>query len=155
MMNNRNILLRSLLTGFVGGVFWCLIALVASYFKVIDLSPKYYLQMFLFKKKWLMKWYGTILTVVIYGLISAVIAYVYYLLLRKVDGMLIGVMFGIGLAAFFLFVFPQISQDIPQLLSMSKRSITANSCILILYGTFIGYSISFDYRQMRIQLEKK
>lgn len=155
MMSKKRVLIRSLITGFIGGLFWCLITLVASYFKIIDISPKTYLKLLFTNDKWLFKWYGTLFTVIVYGLISIFIAYIYYVLFKKIEGMLIGIFYGVGLAILVLFIFPQLYTDVPYLFKMSKRSITTSMCFFILYGTFIGYSISFDYKQMKVEMNNK
>lgn len=154
-MDNRHILWRSLLTGFIGGVFWCSVTLIASYFKIIDISPKMYLQLILSNKKWLTKWYGTVFTIIIFGVFSIVIAYVYHVLFKKIERLIVGVLFGMGISVVVLFILPHLFNDAPYLLTMSKRSMTASICLFILYGTFIGYSISFDYKQIMMQTEKK
>lgn len=148
------LLTRSLVTGFIGGLFWCSITLILNYFKIVDLSPKTYLSLII-NNKWLFKWYGTFFTIVIYGVISIFIAYIYYIAFKKIGGLMFSVLYGMGLFILVLFIFPQFSSDFPYLLTMTRRSILTSACILILYGTFIGYSISFDFKQMKVELNKK
>lgn len=154
MMTKERVLIRTLITGFIGGVFWSSISLILKYFKIIDISPKTYLLLFL-SEKWLFKWYGTLFTIILYGILSIIIAYIYYITFKKIGGLMFGVLYGIGLFVIVLFLFPQLYADVPYLLTMSKRSITTSVCIFILYGVFIGYSISFDYQQMQIEMSEK
>ena|SRR5690625_10623 len=151
----KQVLKRSLLTGFLGGIFWCMITLVLHYFNIIDVSPYDYLKWFKLSEKWLKTFAGVVFTILIYGIISIGIAYLYYLFFKKIEGLLIGIVYGLMLFVFVLIIIPQINSHVPNILLMSYRSITTSICLFILYGLFIGYSISFDYKQMKVQLKMK
>ena len=47
----------------------------------------------------------------------------------------------------FSFGFSPMFKDLPGLTKMSSDSIITSICIFVLYGVFIGYSISFDYQE--------
>lgn len=154
-MNDKKIFLRALLTGFIGGLFWCTLTLVLNYFNIVDLSPKTYLKLLFTKDKWLSKWYGTIFTIFIYSILSMVFASIYYVLFKKIEGMVIGIVYGMTLFLIVVFLLPQLFTNTPYIFSMSKRSIITSACLFILYGTFIGYSISFDYYQIKFDIDEK
>lgn len=155
MMNSKSVLKRALLTGFIGGIVWCTITLVLNYFKIIDISPRVYLKWLKLSDKWLKTVYGIIFTIGLYGILSIGIAYIYYLFFKKIEGLIIGIAYGIGLFVIVFIIIPQINSHIPNIFLMSTRSITTSVCLFLLYGLFIGYSISFDFKQMQVDSGEK
>src|SRR5699024_6513420 len=127
------------------------LALVLAYFNLIEKSPKAYLKLAFLDKKWIANWYGTLFTIFFYGILSMFVAYFYYLVLRRINGLVIGIVFGIGMWLIVLLLFPLFFSELPYILSLPKRSLVTSWCLFILYGVFIGYSISFDYRQAILQ----
>lgn len=154
-MNTNIVLKRALLTGFVGGVLSCMLTLVLHYFKIIEISPKDYLTLLKLSDKWLATIYGTVFTIIFYGVLSIGIASIYYLLFKKKESLLMGIFYGVGLFILIIFAMPLLSSKIPHIMILSKRSITTSVCLFILYGTFIGYSISFDFKQMQVEMNEK
>ena len=57
------------------------------------------------------------------------------------------ILFGVVCWLILLLVFSPMFKDLPALTKMSSNSIITSICIFILYGVFIGYSISFDYQE--------
>ncbi|MUV39664.1 uncharacterized protein JNUCC1_03548 [Lentibacillus sp. JNUCC-1] len=148
---------RSLLTGFIGGVLWSLFGVVFYYFNFTEVSPRAFLLRSWLSKEWTSTWLGDLLSVLMVGIISLGTALVYYGLLRKMNTLWAGVAYGAILWGVVFYVLNPIFTNIPLLADMSKETIVSTLCLFILYGTFVGYSISYDYKDtnLRIMKEKK
>ncbi|MBK5483921.1 hypothetical protein JFV29_18960 [Peribacillus sp. TH16] len=46
-----------------------------------------------------------------------------------------------------IFVLKPMFSDLPSFSEMSSKSIITSICIFILYGLFVGYSISYDHQE--------
>lgn len=144
--NNSLVITNMLTVGFFGGVIASFLGLVAHYFNFMDFSPKFILTSWS-KQAWMKAWQGSLMTMILFGIISIVVAFLYYLLLKKMQSMVTYMMFGFVCWLIFLFAFKPMFRDLPPLSKMSSDSIITSICIFVLYGVFIGYSISFDYHE--------
>src|SRR5690606_3301955 len=95
--------------------------------------------------KWIDKWYGYIFFVLFISVLSIVFALIYYVLFRKINGWFIGVVYGLMLWTIFGLFIPLLFYDISFTELVTSRTNVATICSFILYGVFIGYSISYDY----------
>lgn len=139
------VLLRTLLTGFIGGLFWGSLSVILYYFNFIEVSPKAYFLRSWTKATWTSGWKGDIVTIIIASLLSIGIAALYFGILKKVQSIWMGVVFGIALWLVVLFGFHPLFPHVQSVIDLRTNTIISSLCIFILYGTFIGYSISFDY----------
>ncbi|ASN05272.1 YqhR family membrane protein [Virgibacillus necropolis] len=146
-----SLLARSLLTGFIGGLGWSTLGLIMYYFNFSKVSPTSFILRSWLNAKWTHEWLGDLISIVIIGVISIVVALVYYGLLRKISTMWIGTLFGIILWGIVFYLLQPIFPNIPPLNELGKDTIVSTLCLFILYGTFIGYSISYDYRDTAIR----
>jgi len=148
------ILLRALLTGFIGGLFWCSISIGLYYFNFLEVSPKTYVLRSWLQSGWTDTWVGDIVSILFVSILSMVVALIYYSLLKKVNSIWIGVLFGTVLWVFAAFVLHPLFSNVQSLFDFSIDTIISTLCLFVLYGTFIGYSISFDYYDMVIKADK-
>lgn len=140
--------IRSLMTGLVGGFLLGFSWIVLSYFNFVEFSPRAIL---LFKWKSLQGvsvWLGSLITILLISIFSIIIAIIYYAMLKKINSIWIGVMF--GLTVWFV-IFVMIGFTFPhlKLAKLQTETIITTLCIFLLYGTFIGYSISYDYYRIK------
>ncbi len=149
--NTMSILGRSLLTGFVGGILWSTIAVFLYYFNFVEVSPKSFVLRSWLKTDWTDSWLGDLVSVIIIGLLSIVTAMIYYGILKKVQTMWISVVYGIILWGIVFYLLQPIYANIPNLVELQSNSIVTSLCLFILYGTFIGYSISYDYHDTQVE----
>lgn len=56
-------------------------------------------------------------------------------------------MYGIVLWVILFYILQPIFPNIPSLHELDKDTIITTLCLFIVYGTFIGYSISYDYHE--------
>lgn len=141
---------RSLKTGFVGGIFWGALALLLHYFNFTELHPKTFILKSWVQSNWTDKWQGDIVTLLLLGLLSLVISALYYMMFRKINSMWPGVIYGLVLVfIFFVVIYPLFTEQTP-LSDLKFATYTTTVCLFVLYGLFVGYSISYDYYDMKV-----
>lgn len=143
---------KSIVTGFIGGVFWSTLAYLAYILNFTEISPNLILQPFALGD-WKQGVFGNILSIIIIGLISIGAALVYYAILRRFDGMWLGIVYGGALWLLVFFVLNPIFPNVETVFELTRGTIVTTLCLYILYGVFIGYSISFDYKEFNTELE--
>lgn len=149
--NTSTLLGRSLLTGFVGGLLWSTISVLLYYFNFLEVSPKSFVLKSWISNAWTDRWLGDLISIILIGLLSLAIALIYYGLFKKIKSMWVGVVYGIILWGIVFFLLQPIFQNVPALLELQTNTIVTSICLYILYGTFIGYSISYDYHDSQVQ----
>lgn len=140
-----SMLSRSLSTGFFGGIFWSFIAWVASYFHFTSVSPTTFIIRSWLKADWTNSWLADVLSILAVSVISLLVAMVYYVLLRKTRGLLPSILFGLALWGGLFYLLLPIFPNVKPLTQLDSDTIVTTICIFILYGIFIGYSISYEY----------
>lgn len=146
---------RSLLTGFVGGILASLLGLFMYYFNFIEVSPKSYVIRSWTTATWTNTWLGNVVTVLLIGLLSIGVALIYYGIFKKIYSLWMGVVYGLLLWVIVFFVLQPIFTNVPRVAEMEINSIVSSICLYIIYGTFIGYSISFDYQERILNTSNK
>ncbi len=140
-------------TGLFGGIFWGLIGFIANFLSFTEIRLNVIIAS-LALGDWKREWQGTIVSIIILGLLSVCTAYIYSAVLKKFPGFWVGI--GYGMVLFFL-VFIILNPFIPAMKpfsELSRDTIITSICIYILYGIFIGYSINYEY-QNNIAQEKE
>ncbi|CQR46800.1 hypothetical protein BN1058_01075 [Paraliobacillus sp. PM-2] len=140
-----SIMARTLTTGFFGGVFWSFIGWIASYFHFTSFSPATFLIRSWLDADWTNTWLANVLSILGMGIISLLVAIVYYLFLRKTRGLLPSFLFGLLLWGVVFYALLPIFPNIKPLPQLDSDTIVTTICLFLLYGIFIGYSISYDY----------
>lgn len=143
---------KAITTGFIGGVFWSLLAYLAYILNFTEVSPNLILQPFALGD-WKDGTLGQFISIVIIGLISIGAALVYYAVLKKFKSMWIGIVFGGALWALVFFILNPIFPNMDTVFELPRGTIVTTLCLYILYGTFVGYSISFDYNELQAKPE--
>ncbi|MBP1914754.1 YqhR family membrane protein [Lederbergia galactosidilytica] len=137
----------SAITGFVAGVGGALLCFAAHYFNLTKIKPSFVLM--IFRGDWKDGWLGIIITCLIYGVISIGVAFGYYILLKRKHSIIWGGIYG---AALFCLVFLVLHPVIPTIQFITKYNlitILTEASFFILYGIFIGYSISYEYNEQQ------
>ncbi|MCK1991470.1 YqhR family membrane protein [Peribacillus muralis] len=144
---NQSVLIyNALIIGFVGGAAASLAGMIAHYVNFMDFSPRFILTSWS-NMKWIDHWLGVLMTVILFGILSVVIALLYYALFKRVKSMFSGIIFGVVCWALLIFVLKPMFSDLPAFSKMSTNTIITSVCIFILYGLFLGYSISYDHQE--------
>jgi len=143
--NNMNVLYRSLLTGFIGGILASSFAVFMYYFNFAEVAPKTYVIRPFFKSNWTSNWIGDLLSILIVGILSVLVALLYFILFKKIYAMWLSGLYGLVLWLFIFIVLQPLFENVQKVYEMNSDTIISTICLFLLYGIFIGYSISYDY----------
>jgi hypothetical protein len=131
-------------TGLAAGLIWIGFAWIASCFHFVQVKPQ------INSVDWFFRyWINITLEIVIFTCASIGFAWVYYFLFRKWSSIIISAAFGLiafylfGLMAFrkfFYFTF---------FLHTDKNTLITYICLFILYGVFIGVTLSYEEEQRK------
>lgn len=91
---------------------------------------------------------GTVISIILIGVISIGAAFLYFLLLKRLKTMWPGILYGLVLWLLVFFVFNPIFPDVRTVTELTSDTIITTICIYLLYGLFVGYSISFEYNEL-------
>ena len=141
------------LTGLFGGILWSSIALLAYVFNFTDVRPNLILEPWALGD-WKKGWIGTVFSILIIGVVSIVASLIYYALLRKFNNLWVGLIYGAGLFLLVFYVLNPIFPGIDSFWKLSRDTLITTACIYVLYGVFIGYSISFEEAERSAADEK-
>ncbi|ALX48059.1 YqhR family membrane protein [Lentibacillus amyloliquefaciens] len=142
-----SILSRSLLTGFIGGLIGGFFGVVLYYFNFSEVAPRSYVFRSWLTADWIDTWLGTVLSILVIGVISLGSALIYFMLFKKINTLWMGAVYGILLWVIVFYLLQPIFPNIPHVMDLKSDTIVSTICLYILYGTFIGYSISYDYNE--------
>src|SRR5699024_2072064 len=82
-------------TGFFGGIIWGLISAFFGYFNFTSITPKSFIIRPFVQTEWSDKWLGQLISIFILCVLSIVVAFIYYVLFKKINkaypGFLLGV----------------------------------------------------------------
>ncbi|MFD0048427.1 YqhR family membrane protein [Actinomycetes bacterium NPDC127524] len=135
-----------LIIGFWGGILWSFIGIVACFFNFMKFSPKIILTSWS-GAHWIEGWLGTIITLLIYSILSMAAALLYYSLLKKFQNMMAGIIYGAVLWILLFFILKPVFSGLPSIEQLKGNTGITSFCIFILYGVFIGSSISYEYQE--------
>ncbi|WP_129688484.1 YqhR family membrane protein [Gottfriedia acidiceleris] len=137
--------------GFFGGIFWSTVLLVLSYFDFTQIGPN-----FVFERIKLGKWANgnveNLISIVGIGIISIIIAFIFYFIGRKFNGVLPGIFFGLLLWVIVFILLGKVAFDLKAIKDYSSDTTVTTICLFILYGTFIAYSVSFAFQEQKAYL---
>lgn len=134
--------------GFFAGFIWGGLKMIEHYFHFTSLSPGFLLEPF-FLHSFLSAWPGYLLGWVAFTAMSIVAALLYGLLLAKAKGAWFGLAYGAAWwAVIYLGVGP-LSGMMPWINRMDLNTISTDACLFLMWGIFIGYSISFEFTDER------
>ncbi|WP_234987215.1 YqhR family membrane protein [Bacillus sinesaloumensis] len=136
--------------GLFGGVFWSLLSYFTYVFNFTELSPNLILKPWILGD-WKNRVLGQFIGIFVIGIISIGVALLYYALLKKFQSIWVGAGFGIALWLLVFYVFNPIFPDIKTVAELERNTVITTLCFYILYGVFIGYSISFEENEMKGQ----
>ncbi|MFD1707700.1 YqhR family membrane protein [Siminovitchia sediminis] len=132
-------------TGFVAGVIGSLMGYLVYYLNFTEISPGIILAPW--KGDWKHGWPGILLAVAIYGLVSILPALIYYGTLKKRKSFWWGIFYGVLIFLLVFLVIYPLFPETKSLLAYDFNTILTGICTFILYGVFIGYSISYEYEE--------
>src|SRR5690625_4772086 len=78
------IFIRSLLTGFIGGLIWSTIGDIMYYFNFTEVDSKYFILRPWKSMEWTSGWLGDIVTIISLSMLSIAVSVFYYLLFKRI-----------------------------------------------------------------------
>jgi len=141
--------------GIFGGFFSAVLAYIAHFFNFIPFGPGIILQTLpaYGTTHWMRGPSGHLLAILLISFLSIAAAYVYYLLLRRMNTAWVGLWFGFALWVIIFLGFNQLIPGIKTVRELGWNTNIALVCIFLFYGLFVGYSISYQYQQLHEQEE--
>lgn len=143
-----------IVTGLIGGILWSGLGYLAFVFNLTDVSPNVILEPWTIGD-WKKGWLGTVISIGIIGVLSIAVALIYYVALRRFPSIFVGMGYGIVLFLLVFFVLNPIFPGISPFKELSRNTIITSVCFYILYGIFIGYSISYEESEIRYRENKE
>ncbi|WP_205825320.1 YqhR family membrane protein [Bacillus sp. RO1] len=141
---------KVIVTGFVGGVFWSIIGYIAYIFSFTEISPNVVLQPWAIGD-WKKGWLGYVISIILLGLFGIGAALIYAAILKKFQQFWIGIVYGIALWGLVFFLLNPMFPSIKTVKELTLDTNVTNVCLYILFGVFVGYSISFEHNEMQNQ----
>lgn len=133
--------------GFYGGFIWGLIHFITYYLNLTKIGPAFILNPWAFGE-WKNQLLGQVIGVFAISLISIGVAFFYRVLFAKFKSIILSLIFGAGLWALIFYFLNPVFPDVKPLSDLDKNTIVTTGCIFLLYGLFVGYSISFHYDEI-------
>ncbi|MFD1736424.1 YqhR family membrane protein [Bacillus salitolerans] len=143
---------RTALTGFFGGVFWSFIGYMTYLFHFTKIPPNVILDPWAVGD-WKDGTLGQFISIFIYGLLSILVAFAYHMTLRRLDKFWISILFGLVLWGIVFIILNPIFANIEPIQEMDRNTLVTTLCLYTLLGTFIAYSISYEYTELKLQNE--
>jgi len=139
---------KVMIIGFFGGVFWSLIGYIAYFFNFTDMGPSLVLEPWAVGA-WKVKTAGHWVGIFIIGLLSIGVALIYNLFFKNIRKIWPSILFGVALWFIVFYLLNPMFPNLESVRDFSKNTIITTLCLYILYGVFVGYSISYDVEQMK------
>jgi hypothetical protein len=137
-------------TGLFGGLFWSTIGFIAYFFHFTEIRPNVLLEPWLLGK-WKYAWQGTVVSIIILGILSVAVAFIYYALFKKLNSWWYGLGYGILLFLIVFFLINPLIPGIKPIVDLKRDTIITSVCLYIIYGIFIGYSINYEYQNKKFE----
>jgi hypothetical protein len=139
--------------GLFGGVFWGSIGYLAYFFSLSEIRPNIILEPWALGN-WKKEWLGTVISIIFIGAFSVGAAFLYYAVLKRLKGIWPGFGYGIMLFLLVFFVLNPLFPGMAPFLQLQRDTIITSICLYIVYGIFIGYSISYAFQNQIVQVKE-
>ncbi|HLR73373.1 MAG TPA: YqhR family membrane protein [Pseudogracilibacillus sp.] len=132
------------LIGLFGGLFTILFLFIIHYFNMIEFNLFTPWKKLMLKGS-TMKWYDYFFSVFSYSVVSIIIAFIYYGFGKRRMHWDIGALYGILLGVITYIFLPILLYDQHLLNEYALKTHISFFVSIILFGIFIGYSISYEF----------
>ncbi|WP_240378053.1 YqhR family membrane protein [Bacillus piscicola] len=139
---------RILCIGLFGGLFWSIVGYFLYLLHFTKVGPGIALMPWALPE-WKNTYIGHLIGILVIGIISIGIAFLYRLLLQKWESIWIAGAFGLLLWVMVFYVLHPVFPGLETVAEMNKKTLTTTLCLFIVYGVFIGYSISYEFNEMQ------
>ncbi|GEN45295.1 YqhR family membrane protein [Alkalibacillus haloalkaliphilus] len=149
MEKESSVFKKGLFAGLVGGILFATAGSMAYFLSFSDVSHASFVFRSFFDGEWTTGWIAESISIVITGIIGVIPALIYYLLFKKLRGMMPGLIYGIALWFIVFGLLNPLFSYVPDLFSLNMDTIATTMSQFILYGVFIGYTISYEHHDQR------
>ncbi|WP_243290214.1 YqhR family membrane protein [Bacillus sp. FJAT-47783] len=140
-------LAKVILTGFIGGTLWSAIGYFAYFFHFTTISPNLALTP-LAVGDWKYETIGNVMGIFVNGFIAIFVALLYFAFLKNIKSMWAGILYGIVLWAIVFYLLSPIFPHLDPVVELDTNTNITNICLFVLFGVFVGYSISFEQNEL-------
>jgi len=140
--------LYAIYIGFFAGFIWGALKIVEQYFKFTKITIGFLVEPF-FRHDFLLTWQGMLIGWGFFALFSIVAAFLYMVTLWKQDGPWWGIAYGfVWWCVLYLLIGPTTGM-VYWMKDQDLNSILSDFCLFLVWGLFIGYSITVEYNDER------
>ncbi len=132
--------------GFFGGLIWSFIGYLAFFFNFVRVGPALVLMPWALGD-WKNGPIGQLVGIAVIAVLSIGVAFLYRYLLARFNSIWPGLFFGVGLWFIVFYFLNPIFPGLKPLANLDMNTIITSACLYILYGVFIGYSISYEFSE--------
>ncbi|WP_051189029.1 YqhR family membrane protein [Halalkalibacillus halophilus] len=150
MENHSSIIMKSIITGMFGAFIFGSIFSFTYFLTFTDLSHASFTLRPFIQDSWVDQFWGEIVSLIIIILLGAIPGYLYYATLKKLTGWLPGFVYGLVIWGIVYIGIGLLLPNIPPLNELGSDTIVTSVCLAVLYGVFVGYTISYDYHGERL-----
>lgn len=140
---------EAIIVGLFGAIIWNLLGYVAYLFRFTSIGPVIYAKPFL-SAEWEKQPLGHLAGIGVFSIFSILFALFYVFFFSKYSQPWIGIAFGVVLwSLFFLLIGPMFALIKP-VAQFDVNTIVTQLSLYILYGLFVGYSLSVEFSGQEI-----
>jgi magnesium-transporting ATPase (P-type) len=132
--------------GFYGGLIWSVLGYFTYLLNFTKYGPALVLSPWALGD-WKTKTLGQFIGIIVIALISILVAFAYKFVLSQIKSIWAGILFGIVLWGIVFYILNPIFPNLENVTELGRNTLATSICIYILYGLFVGYSISFEYNE--------
>lgn len=132
--------------GFFGGLIWGIVGYLAFFFNFIRVGPALVLMPWALGD-WKNGFIGHMIGIIVISILSIAVAFIYRYILARFNGIWPGFVYGLLLWLVVFYILNPIFPSLKPLANLDLNTIVTGICLYILYGVFIGYSISYEYSE--------
>ncbi|RSL30963.1 hypothetical protein D7Z54_23665 [Salibacterium salarium] len=134
--------------GFFGGLIWSLVGYAAFSLNFTKMGPAMAVLPWALPE-WKETYLGHLAGIFFISLLSVIVAFTYRMLLQKWQSIWLAAGFGIFLWFVVYYLLHPLFPGKDPITSMSLSHLITTICLFVVYGVFIGYSISYEYQEMQ------
>lgn len=139
--------------GFYAGLLWGGMKLAQYYLKFTTIIPGFLIEPF-YKHQFLLTWQGQLLG---WGsfIVFSIAASLMYLLFAGIPGPWPGMVYGLAWWCILYLLVGPYSGMMKWITQLGWNTIIVDLCLFLVWGLFIGYSLSFEFTDIRAQEPQK
>lgn len=137
------------LIGFFGGLIWSLLGYFAFYLNFTRVGPALALLPWALGD-WKTGWQGQLVGIAFISIVSIAAAFLYRLIFAKINKPWPGIVYGFLIWVIIFGFFQPMFPGLKPLKELDINTMITTCCLYIVWGLFIGYSISYEYHERTV-----